>query len=204
MAIDRSPLIVIKVGGSLFDLPELPERLSGLIQSLNTRVALIAGGGRPVDVIRALDALHGLGEERSHQLALAGLDFTAQILAALAPSGLVALDHGDLELAWGRNKIPVLAAGRFLLAHDLPRQDALPASWQVTSDSIAARIATILNADRLVLAKSAPLAGPCSLACLARHGLVDPCFPGLCGGISQILYCDLRTEEPRCIPLEPS
>ncbi|MGH6959057.1 MAG: uridylate kinase, partial [Dongiaceae bacterium] len=55
----------------------------------------------------------------------------------------------------------------------------IAASWDITSDSLAAWLAGKLKADRLVLVKSvALLGGNVSAAVLARRGIVDPAFPG--------------------------
>ena len=67
---DRSPVIV-KVGGSLYDLPDLGPRLLRLLDRPEMQPTFVVpGGGRLVDDIRGLDRLHRLGEEASHWLAL--------------------------------------------------------------------------------------------------------------------------------------
>ena len=55
-------------------------------------------------------------------------------------------------------RIPVLAPRRFLDEVDARSPDPLPPSWDVTSDTIAARLAVRLGAAELVLLKSTPLA----------------------------------------------
>ena len=55
----------------------------------------------------------------------------------------------------------------------------IAASWDITSDSLAAWLAGKLKAERLVLVKSVALAGgSVPAAVLARRGIVDPAFPG--------------------------
>ena len=83
----RSSLTVIKVGGSLFDWPELPRRMTDFLDARKAvdrdeRMVLIAGGGPAADVVRALDRIHGLGDQTAHRLALHAMDLTAIILAA--------------------------------------------------------------------------------------------------------------------------
>ena len=53
---------VIKVGGSLFDRPDLGPRLRRWLDAnAPWETILVPGGGRLVDVIRDLDRIHGLG-----------------------------------------------------------------------------------------------------------------------------------------------
>ena len=68
----------------------------------------------------------------------------------------------------------------------------MPASWDVTSDSIAARIAAGLHASRLVLLKSASLPPGADRAEAARLGLVDPVFPSVARELKIVEYVCLR------------
>src|SRR5437868_6532113 len=87
---------VVKVGGSLFDLPNLRERLRSFLKSLDaSAVLLIPGGGRATDVIRDLDRRHSLGEEASHWLALRSLSLNAHVLAELLSPARVVHDLHD-------------------------------------------------------------------------------------------------------------
>ena len=67
----------------------------------------------------------------------------------------------------------------------------LPESWDVTSDSIAARLAEIIAADELVLLKSAP-AAPGLLHEIAAAGYVDNFFPQAAEGLMRVRFANLR------------
>ncbi|VTR91824.1 Aspartate/glutamate/uridylate kinase OS=Pirellula staleyi (strain ATCC 27377 / DSM 6068 / ICPB 4128) GN=Psta_3593 PE=4 SV=1 [Gemmata massiliana] len=74
-------MIVVKVGGSLFDSPALGPALRTFIESLKPAdVLLVPGGGPVADAVRELDRTHGLGEEASHWLALQALSVTKAFL----------------------------------------------------------------------------------------------------------------------------
>jgi aspartokinase-like uncharacterized kinase len=168
------PPLVIKVGGSLFGLPDLGPRLRRWLPTLaRADLLLVPGGGAAADVVRDLDRRHGLGEERAHWLALRALTLTAHFLADLLPGARVVADPRETA------GLAVLDAYAFARA-----DDALPHSWAVTSDSVAARAAAVARADRLILLKSVspapflPGAGA-DWAEAARLGLVDPTFPAL-------------------------
>src|SRR5204862_6165233 len=76
-------LVVVKVGGSLYDLPDLGPRLAAWLRTLVGPVLLVPGGGAMADAVRHLDRYHGLGAEISHELALRSLTMNAWFLAAL-------------------------------------------------------------------------------------------------------------------------
>jgi len=159
-------VIVVKVGGSLFDHPRLGAGLRTYLDSLApSEVVLVPGGGVVVDAIRELDRVHGFGEEAAHWLAVRAMDVMGATLRALI---------GDSRIA-----IPDCLA---LLQDDEPRPGALPHSWNVTSDSIAARAAVVLGAERLVLLKSVGVPPGTSWDEAVARGWVDEHFPRVVAG----------------------
>jgi 5-(aminomethyl)-3-furanmethanol phosphate kinase len=181
--------MVVKVGGSLFDLPDLGKRLQNWLDALPTRrVLLIPGGGAAADLVRQADALDRLGEERCHWLALRAMQFTAQLLAARLPGGQVVVGIADREAAWQRRQTPILDMHAFALA-DEARTDHCAHNWTVTSDSLAARVANVADISELVLLKSCPLEEGWDWAEAARQGVVDAAFPGMMAGSA----CRLKT-----------
>ena len=85
-----SSVVVVKVGGSLYDLPDLGSRLRAWLteQCAGDDVVLVPGGGGTADVIRHFDRVHGLGEETSHWLALRALTLNAQFSRVPPSAGL--------------------------------------------------------------------------------------------------------------------
>lgn len=168
--------MVAKVGGSLFDIPDLGARLERWLHGLPFReTVLIPGGGAAAEVVRQLDRCHALGEERSHWLALQALELNAHFLAAIVADSCIARDLAECADVCSRGRIPILDPLAFARA-DEGRPGALPHSWSVSSDSVAARVAARSGAKWLVLLKSIAIPAGIDWAEAGRRGLVDPYF----------------------------
>lgn len=172
-----SSLAVVKVGGSLYDLPDLGPRLRRWLdeQFAGTCVVLVPGGGPLVDAIRRLDHRHSLGEETSHWLALRALSVNAHFLASLLPPARVIGDAGELRRAWDNGTLPVLDIHEFARADEMCSAH-LPHSWAVTSDAFAARAAVVFQARHLILLKSTTIPPDVDWREAGRLGLVDTFF----------------------------
>jgi aspartokinase-like uncharacterized kinase len=166
--------IVVKVGGSLFDLPDLGPRLRHWLAGLGpASFLLVPGGGAVAEVVRDLDQCHHLGEEKSHWLALQAMTLNAHFLQTLLPSSCI------VSRPWPDGPGPFLLNAHSFARLDDHLPDRLPHTWQVTSDSVAARAAIVGAAHELVLLKSASLPKGATWDEVARAGLVDAFFPEL-------------------------
>ncbi len=176
-------LCVVKVGGSLFAQEQLAERLQTFLgEQPPGDYLLLAGGGELVDVLRRWHARHGWDEESSHWAAVRALDVNAWLLHRML-SGSRLLESAEEFFHWHqapeapRQQLAcvVCAPWGWLCKGPWGRPlPELPASWNVTSDSIAAWVACKLQAQRLVLLKSAP--PPSSPEEAVQAGYVDPHF----------------------------
>jgi aspartokinase-like uncharacterized kinase len=183
---------VVKVGGSLFDLPGLGPRLQKwLAQHADGEILLVPGGGSLAEVIREYDRLHALGEERAHWLALSALAVNARFLASLLPAAVVIPDVQRLAAGLLPGGIPILDPCAFARA-DEGRPGPLPHCWTVTSDSLAARAARRAGAKRLILLKSVSLPAGTGWTEAAQRGLVDAYFPGAIGGLPAVEFINFR------------
>jgi len=166
------PDIVVKVGGSLYDLPDLGARLAAWLAELKTaNVVLVPGGGRAADLVRACDRQHNLGEEASHWLALRALTFNAHYLASLLPGSCVIENLEKTD----KTSIPILDMHASATMVER-RPDRFPRTWDVTSDSLAAQVAIVGKASELILLKSVALPEGMDWREASRQGIVDPFF----------------------------
>src|SRR5437016_2390852 len=123
---------VIKVGGSLFDVPDLGERLRSYVEQVHDdAVYLFPGGGPATDVIRRLDACHGLREEAAHWLALRMLTVNAHFIHALLP---------DFPVQAGVEPCcRAILDPHALAVRDEKQPGSLPHCWDAATDTFAAR-----------------------------------------------------------------
>jgi aspartokinase-like uncharacterized kinase len=165
---------VVKVGGSLYDLPDLAARLRRWL-ARQRRVLLIPGGGALADAVRDLDRRHRLGDLAAHWIALHALSVAAHFLATLLSRSTVVTRIDSLDLHWEQKTLPILDPFSFAHADEAsPRR--LPCSWDVTSDAIAARAAVVTVARRLVLLKSTTPPAGLDWRALGEQGYVDRHF----------------------------
>jgi 5-(aminomethyl)-3-furanmethanol phosphate kinase len=163
-------VIVVKIGGSLFDHPRFGPGLRAYLESLApAEVLLVPGGGDMVEAVRNLDRIHGLGEEASHWLAIQAMTVNASVLERII----------DLPTINSNVRIPDCLS---FVRDDEDQPGTLPHSWQVTSDSIAARLAVVVGADQLILLKSVDIAEETSWTEAAERGWVDSYFPNVISG----------------------
>lgn len=158
---------VLKFGGSLLVRRTWRDELWSLVDDCIGPTTIVVGGGPLVDGLRAIDAASPRPADVMHRLAIDAMGVTARMVADAAALPLAA-DPAEAADA------VVLDAAAWL--SQAGRYDDLPAGWHVTSDSIAAVVATAAGAA-LVLAKSVPPPEPSgSLTALAEGGWVDDHF----------------------------
>jgi aspartokinase-like uncharacterized kinase len=140
---------VIKVGGSLgrgLCLPELGARLVELGRGHGLLV--VPGGGAFADVVREHDARFDLRPSTAHWMAVLAMDQYGHLLADLMPGCALVHTLEEAHTCLAGGGVAVL-----LPSAPLRRADALPHSWSVTSDSIAAWLTGLVGARLLVLLK---------------------------------------------------
>ena len=147
-------LLVVKVGGGIAAIPGALLRVGKAIAETARarRLVVFPGGGPFADQVRAFHRAHGLSASAAHWMAILAMDQYAHALADLIPGARTVEDRAGIDNAHADSAVPVLRPARWLRA-----ADELPHSWDVTSDSLAAYLATLLGAGELVLVK--PVSG---------------------------------------------
>ena len=168
---------VVKIGGSLFDLPDLATRLCRWLDiQPKGPLLVVPGGGGLADAVRDLDRRHRLGEKRAHWLALGALALNARFLEALLyPMARVVASWKTCPRVWRAGKVAIADVYPFL-QEDEGRDGCLPANWSVTSDSVAARLAVLGRARQLILLKSVTVPENIDWTEAGRLGFVDAYF----------------------------
>ena len=147
---------VVKVGGRTLADRALCDRWARAVGSAadGRRLLVVPGGGPLADAVRAIDRTHEPSADAAHWMAVLAMDQWAHLVSERLERGAVVDGPGTIASALDSGRIPVLAPTRWLRD-----ADPLPHSWEVTADSIAAWVAGVTGAKRLVLIKP-PAAAP--------------------------------------------
>lgn len=123
-------MIVLKIGGSLFErAPEILER----VKSLGGDILIVPGGSSFADTVREIYHKRSISDDTAHWMAILAMEEYAYYLSGRTGISLSA------SLSKGRGV-------RIVLPYDIIRRhDVLPHSWDVTSDTIAAWMASRLK-----------------------------------------------------------
>ena len=159
------PIDVLKLGGSLFEIPNLRDEVRRRVDPAAVTV-LVPGGGRFADAVRSYGVFlrdgvtNANATEIEHEAAVAACNVSAVWAAGLLGWPQVS----QLSEVGKQAECRVASAA-------LGEDNRFPRDWSVTSDTLAAVIAERLSARRLVLLKSV---GPFpSLVTAADAGAVD-------------------------------
>jgi 5-(aminomethyl)-3-furanmethanol phosphate kinase len=133
---------------------------------------VVPGGGPFADAVRSTQLSMGYDDGAAHAMALMAMAQFGRALQSLNPALRLTPSRSTIWGALKDGKVPVWSP------EPMVRSAALPETWELTSDSLAAWLAGALTADRLVLVKHGRF-GPAALDVqdLVAQGVVDPLFP---------------------------
>lgn len=151
---------VIKLGGSVTHYDSLVHWLQLVVRWGDGKVIIVPGGGMYADAVRNFQQMRAklpdghIHDLQAHALAIYAMDQMARSLVAMAPE--LTLVRNPLEIAesgWQHRGL-VWLPSEMALNPALASELALPETWEVTSDSLAAWLAWQLEANHLLLVKS--------------------------------------------------
>lgn len=133
---------VVKIGGSLFPghAIDLAEKLMG------TGSLIILGGGEFANLIRSYDDEMGFSEDAAHWTAIDCMDIIAKLVNDRVESAELAYTIEEVNQISVEGLTPIFVVSEFLRL-----EDPFECSWDVTSDSIAAYVANLLNANLFIV-----------------------------------------------------
>ncbi len=138
---------VVKVGGSLAEdaatLERFCQELSFLAET--HRLVVVPGGGKFADTARKLDKKFNLSNTVAHKMAILAMDQYGLLLSDITPNSYVSSSLEEIKSS-AKGILPI-----FLPSIHMFCEDALEHTWDVTSDSISAYLASLLHAEKLVL-----------------------------------------------------
>lgn len=140
---------VLKIGGSLGRSNKLKDLMPQL-GALGPRhgILIVPGGGVFADAIRDYDRQFGLDRHASHWMAILAMDQYGHLIGSLIQNSELVVGLSDARQVLAQGRVPVLLPYALIY-----QSDTVPHSWDVTSDSLAAWVAGLAGARRLILAK---------------------------------------------------
>ena len=133
---------VVKIGGSLF-----PDYAIDLAKKLkNTGSCIVLGGGEFANLVRKYDSEQHFSDEANHWTAIDCMDILAKLVNDKVESTKLAYSIEEANKISDEGFTPIFVVSKFLRD-----EDPFECSWDVTSDSIAAYIAHLLNANLLIV-----------------------------------------------------
>ena len=133
---------VVKIGGSLF--PKYAIDLADRLE--NTGSLIILGGGEFANLIRKYNDEMDFSEETNHWTAIDCMDIIAKLVNDKVESTRLAYTIDEAKKISDDGFTPIFVVSEFLRV-----EDPFECSWDVTSDSIAAYIAHLINAKLLIV-----------------------------------------------------
>jgi aspartokinase-like uncharacterized kinase len=166
-------MIVIKLGGSLAESGALVSCLNTIEQAYTGGVVIVPGGGAFADQVRMAQRHWRFDDGTAHAMALLAMQQMALLFKGLKPDFSIAGSIAGVQAQLARQKTVIWSP-------DIVELDeaGVEASWDITSDSLAAWLAGMLSADELILVKSAMIDASLGIDELVEHGIVDKAFCG--------------------------
>jgi aspartokinase-like uncharacterized kinase len=160
---------VIKLGGSLSKSKDLSDCLNRIARNSKDNIIIVPGGGDFADQVRLAQQQWRFNDVIAHEMAILAMQQMALLFKGLQPNFILKSTVAEIKqqnyvtpIIWSPNINELNNAG-------------IAASWDITSDSLAAWLAAQLNATELILVKAASVSTD-NLAQLSEQGMIDRAF----------------------------
>jgi len=167
----RAPLAIVKIGGSHYSGPYIRDWLAAIAAEAGAMV-IVPGGGPFANAVRSAQASMGYDDGAAHAMALMAMAQFGRALQSLNPALRLVASRSAISRTLRDGKVPVWSP------EPMARAAALPETWELTSDSLAAWLAGELNALHLLLVKHGHFE-PAAVGVdhLVSRGVLDSLFP---------------------------
>jgi len=174
-------MIVVKLGGSLSLSGALINCLNSLEKNYQGRaVVIVPGGGAFADQVRLAQQRWKFDDNTAHSMAILAMQQMALLFNGIKSDFSIARSivdirtqlHQQKPVIWSPDIVELECAG-------------IQASWDITSDSLAAWLAKTLGATELILVKSVDIDLNLSLQQLTIQNIVDK---GFCDLVRQAAF----------------
>ncbi|WP_018266896.1 amino acid kinase family protein [Methylosinus sp. LW4] len=144
----ETPPLVVKLGGSLAASPALRQWLAAL-RRYPGPLAIVPGGGPFADAVRSAQEALRFSDAAAHDMAIMAMEQYGRALCDLEPGLRLAATLREATAAHAQGAIAVWSPVAMTRANP-----QIPASWDMTSDSLAAWYAHEAGARALLVIKS--------------------------------------------------
>jgi len=164
-------ITVVKLGGSTADHREMNVWTEALAGS-SLPLVIVPGGGTFADQVRDEQSRLGFSDAAAHAMAILAMDQFGHVILDRHERLSAARSPEEIEQVLAGGRIPVwMPSAMAISASDIP------ASWDITSDSLAAWLTGKISAQALLLVKqSRAFTKEDGVADLRARGIVDAYF----------------------------
>jgi aspartokinase-like uncharacterized kinase len=165
-------MIVIKLGGSLTGSDALLKCLESIEQNYQPgEVVIVPGGGAFADQVRLAQHHWKFDDKIAHSMAILAMQQMALLFKGLKSHFEIAGSVTDIHKQLHQQKIVIWSPDII----DLDNA-GIQATWDITSDSLAAWLAGMISARELILVKSAIIDPGLNLQEIIKQNIVDTAF----------------------------
>ena len=167
-------MIVVKLGGSLYNTPELKCWLNILDEAAKQQsIVIVPGGGPFANQVRDAQQLHQFDDSHAHHMAILAMAQFGLLIKGITANCQLFYFPADKSVTTPKG-LSVWLPNESLLS-----QAEIMHSWAITSDSLALWLANKLHAERLILIKQNYLNNNRSITELCKLGVIDVGFQHL-------------------------